>query len=48
MINYKTESTFNNEPYIKEYMNNKENLRNKILVLAQKNKEYYSKLNNLK
>ena len=48
MINYKTESTFNNEPYNKEYMNNKENLRNKILILAQKNKEYYSKLNNLK
>ena len=46
--NYKTENTFNKEPFFKEFMNNKENLRNKILVLAKKNKEYYSKLNNLK
>jgi hypothetical protein len=46
--NYKTENNFYKEPYFKEFMNNKENLRNKILVLAKKNKEYYSKLNNLK
>ena len=48
LINYKTENTFNNQPYYKEHMNNKENLRNKILVLAKKNNEYYSKINNLK
>lgn len=46
--NYKTESTFNNEPYSKECITSKENLRNKILILAKKNNEYYSKINNLK
>ena len=48
LVSYKTENTFNNEPYFKEYINKKENLRNKILVLAKKNQEYYSKINNLK
>ena len=45
---YKTESTFGNEHCQKEFMKNKENLNNKILILAKKSRDYYSKINSLK
>ena len=45
---YKTEYTFGNEHFQKEFMKKKENLNNKILILAKKSREYYSKINNLK
>ena len=45
---YKTESTFGNENIQKEFMKKRENLNNKILILAKKSRDYYSKINNMK
>lgn len=45
---FKTENTFVNDHFQKEFMKKRENLNNKILILAKKNRDYYSKINNLK
>jgi len=45
---YKAESTFGNEHFQKEFLKKRENLNNKILILAKKSRDYYSKINNLK
>ena len=45
---YKTEYTFGNEHFQKEFKKKRENLNNKVLILAKKSRDYYSKINNLK
>jgi len=45
---YKTENTFGNENYQLEFKKKRENLNNKILIMAKKNRDYYSKINSLK
>ena len=44
---FKTECTFNNEQQ-QDILKKKENLNNKIMILAQQNKEYFAKINNMK
>ena len=45
---FKSECTFGNEHFQKEFKKKRENLNNKILILAKKSRDYYTKINNLK
>lgn len=45
---FKTEGNYNPNNLKSEFIKKRENLNNRIMILAKKNNEYYSKLNNLK